>query len=217
MEQDIMKINTKIDIARLGDNNYYHSSIQDLDEKYLYIALPTFMSQPLILLPGETVTVRFTGPSECFIGTCKVIGFKKDSISMFRLTKPNNLERVQQRKFFRYATLMDVFYADIPGEGNNPEYIHAKALDISGGGMKLLLNKPYSVGSQLLLKFQITGKNGDFQEIQSKVRVIRKEASRPEQDKYHIMGVEFIELTETQRCKIIGYIYREMAKKGLGR
>ena len=227
MEKSEIKINTKIELQRVGDSEYFASSIQDIRDDVLYISMPTLFSQetlfaqPLVLVPGEEVKVRFPGTSESFVFTSTFINAVKSPIVLYRLTMPNAIKRIQQRNYVRVETLLEVYVAEIPENGEEPNYNKINALDISGGGMRLLMeivsDKPYIVGKELLVKFYISENNNSEIEVRTKIRVKRKDLlptrARQDQQLLYSFGVEFIEMSENLRQKIIRFIFRKMAMR----
>ena len=220
-ELNKIKINTRIEVVKLGDLEYYISSIQDIIGDILYIGMPTLRSHPLVLTPGDKVTVRFPGISERYQFTSTYINFVKDPIVLYRLTMPNDIKRIQQRRYARVETLLEVFVAEIPKKGQEENYIKLNALDISGGGMKLLMKlmsyKTYAVAKELMVRFNITDNVNKQIEIKTKVRVVRKD-QLPSQERlgkelFYSFGIEFIELDEKLRQKIVSFIFREMAMR----
>jgi|OM-RGC.v1.013487680 c-di-GMP-binding flagellar brake protein YcgR len=216
--ESILKINTRIEIAKVGSLEYYTSSIQDIKDDVLYIGMPTLCSDPLVLTPGQKVTVRFPGISERYQFSSTFLSFVKDPIVLYRLTMPNEIKRIQQRNYFRVDTLLEVFVSEIPEIGEEENYIKANALDISGGGMKLLIkllpDQTYHVGKELLVKFNITANNDELVEIKTRVRIVREDQlatqTRPGQ-RLGCYGVSFVGLSEKFREKIISFIFRIMA------
>ena len=222
-----IKINTKIELQRIGDSEYFASSIQDIKDDILYISMPTLFSQetlfaqPLVLVPGEEVKVRFPGTSESFVFTSTFIDAVKDPIVLYRLTMPNAIKRIQQRNYVRVETLLEVFVAEIPEIGEEPNYYKVNALDISGGGMRLLMellsDKPYTVGKELLVKFYISEQENRETEVRTKIQVRRKDLlptlAKHEKQLLYSFGVEFIEISEKLRQEIIKFIFRKMAMR----
>ena len=227
MGKSEIKINTKIELQRMGDSEYYSSSIQDIRDDVLYISMPTLFSQetlfaqPLVLVPGEEVKVRFPGTSESFVFTSTFVNAVKAPIVLYRLSMPTAIKRVQQRNYVRVETLLEVYVAEIPEKGEEPNYSKINALDISGGGMKLLMEivseKQYVVGKELMVKFYINENDNSEIEVMSKVCVRRKDLlptrAKHDQQLLYSFGVEFIEMSEKLRQKIIRFIFRKMAMR----
>ena len=219
MIKNAIKINTRIEVARMGGIDYYSSTIQDIKGDYIYITIPTLCTQPLVLSQGEEVTVRFPGTSGMYVFNSICVGAIREPIIMYSLTMPKDIKRIQQRKHVRVETLLDVFVAEIPEKGLEPNYLMVNALDISGGGLRLLMellsDKSYNIGKELMVKFHITDNSNKEIEVVTKVRVVRKDLlptySKQDEELLYSFGVEFLELSEKLREKIISYIFRKMA------
>ena len=227
MGKSEIKINTKIEVQRIDDSEYFSSSIQDIRDDVLYISMPTLFSQqtlfaqPLVLVPGEEVKVRFPGISESYVFTSTFINAVKAPMVLYRLTMPNAIKRIQQRNYVRVETLLEVFIAEIPEKGEEPDYNKVNALDISGGGMRLLMEivseKQYVVGKELMVKFYIGENDSSESEVRTKVCVRRKDLlptrAKHDQQLLYSFGVEFVEMSENLRQKIIRFIFRKMAMR----
>ena len=221
MTKSAIKINTRIDVARLGDTEYYSAAIQDLKGDVFYITIPTLSSRPLVLSQGEELTVKFPGSSGIYIFNSSCTGAVREPIIMYVLTMPKDIKRIQQRKFVRVETLLEVHVAEIPEKGKDITYNMVNALDISGGGMRLMMEllseKAHDIGKELMVRFSITDNSNKPLEIKTKVRVVRKELlptySKPGEELLYSFGVEFLELNSKIREIIIGFIFRKMAMK----
>jgi len=137
------------------------------------------------------------------------------NIYLLRIMPISGEEHLQRRNFFRFACLQDVRYRMFENrdtrEEERGEYVRAITKDISGGGLCLLTNlQPVhgwfvegnlDVGSKLCFKGRI-------------VRVI----DIHDKGKFRYeAGIEFVDIDEKVRQKVIGFIFesqRKLLKKG---
>ncbi len=131
------------------------------------------------------------------------------------LSHSNNLIRKQQRNWVRIDQKIPVFAKIVQIDGNGQEIVEnfeSETLDFSAGGMSFLLNKELRVPQEILISFRV----GDhlFDGILSVVR--RVKANRDGHLFLH--SIEFLTMQDTQREKIVRYIFdfqRKIAKERL--
>jgi len=204
-----IKINQSIRVSRdQKELDWYDSNIQDVQKRKFYITIPYQKASPLILTKGDTVIVNIILQGARVEFKSILLGRHVDNIPLYALSWPDSYNRVQDRKFVRLPVIIDVFYAEVPQEGNNPQFIKTFAQDISGGGIRMLVNKRYEAGTVLLLKFNLP--IGDkSQEIAVSGRVVRF----CETDVLAAgVAVEFTDVTNRQQDIIVRYIFDRLAK-----
>lgn len=207
----IIQINQNIQVALLDDQeNWYISSIQDLTDYELRISIPTKGTTPLVLKNGDFLKISFVTESSRYEFETRVIGWRYDNIPMYALTLPKDFKRVQLRKFVRIPTVLEVLYAEVPDEGKHFDFFKTTSLDLSGGGVRLLLNKDLPVGARLLLKITIPLKSGpECLEIIGKVVRSRLD----ENLKLYHTAIQFTEIGRSQQDLIVRYIFTKMSEQ----
>lgn len=133
----------------------------------------------------------------------------------------------QRRLFYRFPLLSEAFIIVedgviiekvlVKGKVEEMEYpkfreIKCSLKDVSGGGLRLQTASPYDLGSTLTCSFKLG--NDEF-----KTKVIVRRCLRIQDviERYDL-GLQFYELEETDRSKIIAYVFdkqRNLLKKGL--
>ena len=227
-----LQIAQKIQITRDG-NTWFHSSIQDIRGNEVYIAMPYLKERPLVLSRGVEVQVRFFMDDCSYLFQTRVTGEVTSNIKMFRLAYPGEFQRVQQRMHVRLEVMLDVEYA-LPekeqgaggktskGKGTHPVlpaskrnkkpyFTRGAAVDISGGGMKLVARESIKEGSRLLLRFTLPLKSKPEQ-LQLEARVIRCIKAEPDREMYNL-GLVFENPTFQQEDIIVRYIFEKTAEQ----
>ena len=209
--KDLIQINQKILVNLKNDKgNLYVSNIQDIKDRELTIAIPTRGTNPLSLNAGDLIEVSFISDSTRYEFKTKVIGRRYDNIPMYALALPETCRRIQLRKFVRIPTILEVMYAEVPEEGNQYEFIKSTSLDLSGGGIRLLLKKDLPVGAKLLLKIDLPIKNR-LECLEIMGRVVR---SLPDEHlELFQAAVHFIEISRRQQDLIVRYIFCKMSEQ----
>ena len=88
------------------------------------------------------------------------------------------------------------------------EYKAAIAVDLSGGGARLVMNQKCKKDDMIMVKFAIAGEG---EEIYFVARVITSTQMKMDTSQYE-NRVKFIKVKENQREKIIRYIFEEERK-----
>ncbi len=210
-----LKIRKKIMVARRGEKQWFLSTIQDIKNGELFIEIPRQKENALILYPGEEVEVKFTAEGASYLFTTRCLGKKTDRIPLFRLTPPENIQRIQQRQFVRFPVALPVLYAPLPEKDHRSKYKKAVSVDLSGGGIRLAVKEQIPEGALLHLKFSLPLKKG-AREISTAGRVVRQYPVEPEGSATFQVAIEFLGLSRTEQDSIVSFVFRQMlARKHL--
>lgn len=212
-----MKVNQKIEVARRGEGEFYPAMIQDVTGDVLCITVPYLRGVPLVLVPGEHVLARVIESDAAYEFTSTVLGRRRDAIPLYALALPTELKRVQRRRCVRLDTLLDVWYAPLPERGREPVFRAARAVDISGSGMRLAADQELAIGERLLLRFTLEVDDREI-EIETVARVVRRDAGEEAQGRSgyryrYRYGIEFVDLPLRTQDQIVRYIFRRMAEQ----
>lgn len=137
------------------------------------------------------------------------------NIFLLRIMPKTPEEHLQRRFFFRFGCILDIRYRMFAKKETNNEdrgsFIKAITKDVSGGGLCLLTNDKPVYGWYVEGNLDI-GFNLNF--IGRIVRVI----SIHDKGKFkYEVGIEFIEINDLEREKVISFIFdsqRKLLKKG---
>ena len=196
-------INKRVIINDKG--KIYTSAIQEVEEDYIAIAIPYFQRRPLLLEEGSKVELKLVGNGEFYLLQHTVIAKKRDTVPLYILSLPETVERVQQRNFVRIPNILTVQYKTEDAE----EPSIGKTIDLSGGGMKLAVSSTIKVGTKLLLRFNIPGEEVS---INVTAEVVRSDTHEVKGGKLRTVGLNFLDIQENTRDRIIAYIFSKMTK-----
>jgi len=211
-ENQELRINQKIQVARAGERDWYASTIQDIRAGEIYISVPRLRGDALTFTPGDGVQVRFCGDSASYLFPARYLGRTLDAVPLYRLARTGEIERVQQRNYVRLPVNLEVGYAQPPEKNRSPRYKKGYAVDLSGGGMRLALNEPVLPGRTLLLKFTLPLRRG-AKEIAATGRVVRLFESAVDGVKTYQVAVEFTDLPRARQDDIVQYVFQRMAEQ----
>lgn len=171
MVSSILKVGDKIDIRilqevenarRTGEKpKTWRSVICDIkDDGLLEIAMPTEGGKLVLLALGIRYELTFHAEAGLYQCIAQVKErYKNNNMYMVTMELRTNLSKFQRREYYRKDVLLDVDYMEItPEEAANAsaeeafmQHVedsprdrlrHATALDISGGGMRMVTDRP---------------------------------------------------------------------------
>lgn len=186
------------------DDITYKSVVQDVQDDYFAISVPVANNDYLTLKQEEVNMYYYVEGESYFNFKAEVIGrIKEDNLPMYKLTNPYNILKIQRRNFVRVSTVEYVFYRNNSSE--NERWQKGVIVDLSGGGLRLRAGRDINLDDEILVNLFVN---------ETKVSVIGK-IVRLEEDKdnRNVYGVEFIEIDERKRDKIITKVFNIMRKQ----
>ncbi|MFL0195508.1 flagellar brake protein [Clostridium sp. WILCCON 0269] len=211
-------VNKRIEIDDGGE--IYKSNIQDVSKDYIGISVPTCRHKYMSLRQGDRVEGVYYEGKNIYKFHTVVIGRKIEQILIIVLKKPEKVELFQRRNFVRVPVILDILCALLPAEkspnnlDNQIEVFKACSVDMSGGGMKIVvegsLKDKLKPGNKIVITIPVGNDRLDV-----KGKLIRVDENK-DTGKL-ICGVSFIELDKMSREKIIRSLFqimREHMKKG---
>ncbi|MEW6172056.1 MAG: PilZ domain-containing protein [Bacillota bacterium] len=212
MKQVGLSVSQRIEIALVGIPDYFVSIVEDITADEIFIGVPYRGLAPLVLSPGDRVKVNFPGDGEMFTFESMVTGRREAGVPLYGLTFPEKIERIQRRRDVRLFALHEIQYAEVPTGREPPAFKKAKALDISAGGLRLVAENEYPPGTILLVKFTLPMRNSHLETL-TRARVVRKEPILLDNQQLFHLGLEFVDLPQSQKDKIFSYIFWKMMEQ----
>ncbi|MGO0121714.1 flagellar brake protein [Desulfothermobacter acidiphilus] len=207
-----LTVSQRVQVARAGEEDYYVSTVEDITDEAIFIALPYRQRSPLMLEVGDRVKVLFPGESECFWFSSTVRArLEEGKVILYALTLPTTVKRVQRRRDVRLYETMPVEFAPYR-EGEEPAWQPTLALDLSAGGVRIASPRAYEPGSTLWVRFRLPLRNEEL-EIATPARVARCEPVVLEGKRLYHLGLEFLQLSRSQKDKIFSYVFWRMMEK----
>lgn len=207
-----LAVSQRIQVAREESEEYYVSTVEDITDDAIFIALPYRQRHPLLLEAGDRVKVLFPGKNECFCFSTTVKSrLEEGKVILYALALPSTIKRIQRRRDVRLYETMEVFFAPYR-EGEEPDFKPTLALDFSAGGIRIASPKPYEPGTTLWIKFSLPLRNEEFT-LATPARVVRCEPVMLEGRKLYHLGMEFLNLSRSQKDKIFSYVFWRMMEQ----
>lgn len=205
-------INQKIEILNYGMT--FKSTIQDIQEDYVVINMPISGRKFYIMHSGTSLEFYVCTSKEIFKCRSMVLGKKEENnVQLVIISKPEIIEKVQRREYFRLPISMEVEYCLLP---QGIEYLSLKdipsgyfnfmkkciTLDISGGGIKIITREYARKECNALVNIKLQ------EEICLLCTIVRCEYN--DFEKNYRISLKYEDLEERVRDKIIKYIFNKL-------
>lgn len=207
-------VNLKCEI--LINDKVYKSIIQEATKDYIAISIPVCGSEYAPLNKDEKVTAVYYDENNLYGFNTDVIGRKKDRIPMILLAIPENIKKIQRRRFFRVSLIKDVSYLKVNKNISDSElsrltmdskdFKKALMLDLSGGGLKIKTSEKIEVGDSLIIKIPL--KKEDIFILSSCIRAFKDMDSN-----LYVSGFYFLNIDDKTQDKVVAYVFQVMREQ----
>lgn len=210
-----LKLDQFIDITTSGiKSNKYACKVKDIMGERIFVLVPDEFIESNDVIPGTKVKVSFSDNAAVYTFYSEIIVLKPGKPYVLVLGRPINMNRIQRRNFVRLSTRLTVFSSKLDKDNQVLESFSATTTDISGGGILFGCDHPLNIGDMLETFIYI----GDNQTVVAVGRVVRAVEQSAASKYRYVVGLEFENIRENERDKIIKYIFnqqRELRTKGL--
>ncbi|MDZ7672984.1 MAG: PilZ domain-containing protein [Halanaerobiales bacterium] len=212
----LLSINQNIElVVKEGQfEGSYNSKVADiLDDQILIMAV--YKREELIPLRKETkVDVLYEGDTAFYSLTSEITGRKKEPLPMLSIKLTDNIERIQRRSFFRVQINKKIQYISLKEQRKKeiqPEFKETTAIDLSGGGLLMVLKDELKVNDRLLFKL-------DIEDLDKLVegKIVRIKYNKDGYSK--TAGIEFVDINRKDRDTIISHLFnyqRKLRRRGM--
>lgn len=203
-------INDKVEI--IDGESTYKTIVQDLDRDTISIGVPVFEFRSYPIHMGEDLEYFIISKGDIYRCKSNIIGRKtENNVQMVILNKPEICVRVQRREYFRLNILMDIKYYPLSNrtystikdvsKGYLNKMKSSTALDISGGGIRIICYEKIPKGSYVLVSFNIP------EEIVVLCNVVWCQLDNT--DKNYKAALKYVNIDERVRDKVIRFIFKK--------
>ncbi|WP_217585418.1 flagellar brake protein [Lentibacillus saliphilus] len=208
-----------ITLENSSDTNrdHYRAKVIDVRDKHIFIDYPIDeVTKRTAFLPMDSIVyVSYIGDNDTvYTFKTNVVSREKLTIPALKLSLPEkqDVKKIQRRQYVRIETAVDVA---LQNEHAYKEPFVSVTLDISGGGLSLIINEyelyeGESVSVCLVLPFV----SGEIKYIHADSKVVRIHS----RDQLTIASLGFTHITDSDRQAIIMYCFekqREARRKEL--
>ena len=217
--KETLKIGQRVEFYVEGDETRYTSRIEDMTDDMLEVAMPmSRQGVPIIPKDNEKVYGVAVG-HQCryrFFAVFKGTGRKDDRIPVWYVTKPDTLERFQNREFVRVKVNLKALVRLVDEDGTIHDDELVPVVDLSGSGICLAF--PHEVPVESKAGLELDGIPGAGT-IDVMCRVVRcAPVERADETVVYHVGAAFMHLPRAVTNKIVRYLFavqRANLAKGL--
>lgn len=188
------------------NNKAYKSIIQDIDEDSILINVPCGGGEYYLLEDNKEYEMNYYDGSLYYVFNTILIKKEHDkdkSIPLYKIGYPYNVKRIQRRDFVRVDLIDYMKYKNVNEETDL--WNDGMILDISGGGLRTSTQQVLNQDDILDLNINVSD---DIIEVKGKVvRYIGISTSGK------VYGIEFTDISEGIREKIIRKVFEQMRKQ----
>lgn len=188
----------------------YRTRIEEVGKRILSIGVPIVEGQFMPLREGTRLEVVFCDNLTAYAFSSVIIKRIAGSLPSFIIEFPSKIKKIQRRKYVRVPVVNPIKYQIIEKEGLSDEK-QGYTIDLSGGG--ILFKADEKIPEKTLLFITMRLFDGEIQVPAKVTRCVKQEDKN-----FYKISVEFQEISERVRDKIVGYVFRiqrEMRQKGL--
>lgn len=203
MEKLKLEINGNIVIEY--EDKKYKSTIQDIRDREFLINIPVLDGEYLTLNAGSKFTADYyaEGGNYYEFDSTVISRVVEKNLPMYIVYKPEKAHKIQRRNFVRVSLTEYAIYKKT--ENEECEWHQGVLLDLSGGGLKIKVKEEIKMNEQIIVNLYC-----DEETYAVKGKTVRCDVT---EDREYICGIEFCELDERKRDKIIEKVFTVMRKQ----
>lgn len=219
--KDIFRENMLLEVYDRESKIFYKSVIREINASDLVVGVPMIEGKQLLLQAGDSYYFRIFLKDVIYYFRSKIQGRKKSGeATLYLISWPSRLERRQRRRYYRFVHMLDArccilnqkkkFTRNIVPlfkQIETPEPFSAVVINLSGGGLAFVTEKKLPPGVLLCLCFFLPDNPGKENKILVKGRVVRTEPFNRGKARIYRYGVNFLEMSQKTRDKIIKFIF----------
>lgn len=215
----ILRIGQRLAFFSDTSDEKYTSRIEDLSEKEIVAAMPMDRKRrPIIPVVGQHL-YGMAFADECQYRFFSVFHNKglNNGIPCWWISKPEKLERFQNRAFVRVRVNLPIRVQAMNREGGFLPPQVTQVIDISGSGVSFVFDRALPIESQVIMEVHNLPEIGTLQVMGRVMRCLKIELD--DATKRYRIGVRMLNLTRPIRNRLVRYIFdvqRQELAKGVG-
>lgn len=211
----ILKIGQRVEFYVNKDAERYASRIEDIKGEEMIVAMPMDKKRcPIIPSPGEKLYALAVGDQCRYRFFTKYLGKEMREIAIWRISKPETVERFQNREFVRIRTDLPINIQIVDAENGLGPVENTRTINLSGSGIGFAYNKRIKEGTQVTLEIFNLPEIGTLRVMGTVMRC--SEVELPKAGKVFQIGTKMMDLPRPVRNKLIKYIF-ELQRKELAK
>lgn len=199
-------------VFSIDENAFYSSRVQDFNNATMMVDMPFDDRRvPIIPRPGEQIFGKLAGKNCAYRFTTTFVKAVSGGLPMWVINKPKVVEKFQNREFVRVKVTRPIIVHPLDEDGAVQDMVSTNTVDISGGGVCVVLFNPIKVGNRVTLNIDnIPG----MELIQVMGEVARCHPVDVAGVKLFHVGIKFIELSAQEQSRLVRFVF-ELQRKNL--
>ena len=200
-----LQININGNVVVIYEEKYYKSTVQDVKDDEFIINMPVEDGVYLTLKSRDKIVIDYFAKDGFYYEfEAEVISrLIENNMPMYKISKPGKAIKIQRRNFVRVSLAEYALYKK--DDKKECQWHEGLLLDLSGGGLKLKEKEKIGLGEKIVIKISCENQSYDILG-----KIVRCDKS---QDGEYICGVEFKEIDERKRDKIVQKVFSVMRKQ----
>ena len=222
----ILSIGDKIDIRKIKDGDaqlqkdFYCSQLVEIqDSVRIKITMPTIGTNLVPLAPGTVYDCVFYTSQGLRQGLFQVISrFKEGNLPVIVMELKSTLKKVQRREFYRMECTLPLKYRIADKEEKiekeqlrDLEWKNGVILDLSGGGMRFVVEEPIKKDDFIQFKIILSVKE-EYRELYIYGDIVHSR-TKENNVRLHECRTRFNKISEVDQECIVAYIFESERKK----
>lgn len=204
----VLKVNQSVEISFDHPDflDEYITRIETLEHDAIGVSMPTKRRVPL----GTHCWVYLIREHQRYGFQSVIKGYAKDNIILMVLSCPDEILRLQRRKYFRVPVALPVVCKVLSSDKGLADItVGGAIMNISSGGLLLSAEAQLDIGRELLLTFNLSPET-ELREIAGRVVRVGGVVTGGQRE----YGIEFTALSNNLRDLIMRYVFsREIEMK----
>ena len=211
-----LRLNLLVELE-VKDSDYagkYPSRVEEIRDDSLVLAMPISRGEIVTLRRDTPITINFmlSGANHVFEAT--ILERIREPLPVFVVKMPSEAKKKQRRSWVRVPASMKISYTTVKDKSIIDElYLEAQTIDISGGGLLFYSDRGYRPGERMKVILHLPKRP-----LEIRAKVVRSMLIPDQQPRLYQTGVEFTDIRERQRDRVMKYVFeqqRMLIKKGL--
>jgi len=200
-----LEINLNANILVLYEEKYYKSTVQDVKESDFVINMPVEDGVYLTLDAGDKIIIDYFSEDGFYYEfDAEVISrLVENKMPMYKISKPDQAIKIQRRNFVRVSLTEDALYKK--NGSKESDWHEGVLLDLSGGGLRIKVKEKTVLGEKIIVKLYC-----EKESLEIIGKIVRCDKS---QSGEYIWGIEFRDIDERKRDKIVQKVFSVMRKQ----
>ena len=209
--EKVLKVEQRVEFYLEDDDIRYTSRIEDITADRLVVAMPVDEKRrPIIPAPEEQLYGLAVGEKCRYRFFAIFKGKQRDPIPVWFITKPEIVERHQNRSFVRAMVRLPIEVKIIDTEGREGDTMRLSTSDVSGSGLSFVVPKRVKINSRAAIVFNNFPNIGTFSVVARIVRCEQMDVEDPSRGWQ--LGAHFLDLDRGTVNKIVHFVFAELRR-----